>query len=72
MGLRLRSCVSPMLSSRRRRRNFGQRLEQGETLGELLPEAFAVGREAAKRVLHMRHFDVQLIGGIVLHEGENR
>ena len=36
----------------------------------MLPEAFAVGREAAKRVLHMRHFDVQLIGGIVLHEGK--
>ena len=36
----------------------------------MLPEAFAVGREAAKRVLHMRHFDTQLIGGIVLHEGK--
>jgi preprotein translocase subunit SecA len=49
---------------------FRERLEQGETIDELLPEAFAVGREAAKRVLHMRHFDVQLIGGIVLHEGK--
>jgi preprotein translocase subunit SecA len=48
---------------------FRQRLDQGATLDELLPEAFAVVREAAKRVLHMRHFDVQLIGGIVLHEG---
>ncbi|MGH8066561.1 MAG: preprotein translocase subunit SecA [Candidatus Entotheonellia bacterium] len=47
-----------------------ERVEHGETLEELLPEAFAVGREAAKRVLHMRHFDVQLIGGIVLHEGK--
>ncbi|HSF29604.1 MAG TPA: preprotein translocase subunit SecA [Candidatus Tectomicrobia bacterium] len=49
---------------------FRQRLEQGERLDDLLPEAFAVVREAAKRVLHMRHFDVQLIGGIVLHEGK--
>jgi preprotein translocase subunit SecA len=49
---------------------FRQRLEHGEALDDLLPEAFAVGREAAKRVLHMRHFDVQLIGGIVLHEGK--
>jgi preprotein translocase subunit SecA len=49
---------------------FRERLERGETIEELLPEAFAVGREAAKRVLHMRHFDVQLIGGIVLHEGK--
>jgi preprotein translocase subunit SecA len=49
---------------------FRERVEYGETLEELLPEAFAVGREAAKRVLHMRHFDVQLIGGIVLHEGK--
>jgi preprotein translocase subunit SecA len=47
-----------------------QRFEQGETLDDLLPEAFAVVRETAKRVLHMRHFDVQLIGGIVLHEGK--
>jgi preprotein translocase subunit SecA len=49
---------------------FRERVEYGKTLEELLPEAFAVGREAAKRVLHMRHFDVQLIGGIVLHEGK--
>jgi preprotein translocase subunit SecA len=49
---------------------FRQRLEQGEAIDTLLPEAFAVVREAAKRVLHMRHFDVQLIGGIVLHEGK--
>src|SRR5687767_15231075 len=40
-----------------------------EALGELLPEAFAVCREAAKRTLNMRHFDVQLIGGMVLHQG---
>ncbi len=49
---------------------FRQRLAQGETLEKLLPEAFAVVREAGKRVLKMRHFDVQLIGGIALHEGK--
>ena len=48
---------------------FKGRLEKGETLDDLLPEAFAVMREAAKRVLGMRHFDVQLIGGIILHQG---
>lgn len=48
---------------------FRQRIEKGETLDALLPEAFAVVREASKRVLGMRHFDVQLIGGMALHEG---
>ncbi len=48
---------------------FRQRLEQGETLDDLLPEAFAVVREAGKRVLGMRHYDVQLIGGMILHRG---
>ena len=48
---------------------FKNRLAEGETLDDLLPEAFAVVREAAKRVLGMRHFDVQLIGGIILHQG---
>ncbi|MDH4274441.1 MAG: preprotein translocase subunit SecA [Gammaproteobacteria bacterium] len=48
---------------------FRQRLAAGETLDQLLPEAFATVREAGKRVLNMRHFDVQLIGGMVLHEG---
>ena len=48
---------------------FKKRLKKGETLDDLLPEAFAVVREAAKRVLGMRHFDVQLIGGIILHQG---
>jgi preprotein translocase subunit SecA len=48
---------------------FKQRLAQGQTLDDLLPEAFAVVREAGKRALGMRHFDVQLIGGITLHEG---
>ena len=48
---------------------FRQRLAQGATLDDLLPEAFAVVREAARRTLGMRHFDVQLMGGIVLHQG---
>ncbi|HHN74728.1 MAG TPA: preprotein translocase subunit SecA [Acidobacteria bacterium] len=48
---------------------FRQRYEQGETLDDLLVEAFAAVREAARRVLGMRHFDVQLIGGIILHRG---
>ena len=49
---------------------FKERLQKGETLDELLPEAFAVVREASRRVLGMRHFDVQLLGGIVLHRGD--
>jgi preprotein translocase subunit SecA len=49
---------------------FRQRLAQGETLDDLLPEAFATVREASMRILKMRHFDVQLIGGIVLHQGK--
>ncbi|CEG55484.1 preprotein translocase subunit SecA [Stutzerimonas stutzeri] len=48
---------------------FKARLEKGETLDQILPEAFAVCREAGKRVMGMRHFDVQLIGGMTLHEG---
>ena len=48
---------------------FRERLAKGETLDQLLPEAFAVAREAGKRVMGMRHFDVQLIGGMTLHEG---
>lgn len=50
--------------------DFKVRLSKGETLDDILPEAFAVVREAAKRVLGMRHFDVQLIGGCVLHRGK--
>src|SRR3546814_3618905 len=49
---------------------FRQRLEAGEELDGLLNEAFAVVREAAKRVLGQRHFDVQLLGGMVLHQGK--
>jgi preprotein translocase subunit SecA len=48
---------------------FKARLAKGETLDDLLPEAFAVVREAAKRCMGMRHFDVQLLGGMILHEG---
>jgi preprotein translocase subunit SecA len=48
---------------------FKERLAKGETLDDLLPEAFAVVREASKRVMGMRHFDVQMIGGMVLHAG---
>src|SRR5205085_4683903 len=46
-----------------------QRFEKGESLDDLLPDAFAVVRETGKRILNMRHFDVQLIGGVVLHQG---
>ena len=49
---------------------FKQRVQDGETLDSLLPEAFAVVREGGKRALQMRHFDVQLIGGMVLHYGK--
>jgi len=49
---------------------FKQRLEKGESLDDILPEAFALAREAGKRTLNQRHYDVQMIGGIVLHQGE--
>ena len=49
---------------------FKRRLQKGETLDDILPEAFAVVREASRRVTGMRHFDVQLIGGMVLHRGK--
>ena len=48
---------------------FKERLAAGETLDQILPEAFAAVREAARRTLNMEHFPVQLIGGIVLHQG---
>ena len=50
--------------------SFQERYKNGESLDSLLPEAFAVCREASKRVNGMRHYDVQLIGGITLHEGK--
>jgi preprotein translocase subunit SecA len=49
---------------------FKERLDKGETLDDILPEVFAVVREVAKRVTKMRPFDVQLIGGIILHQGK--
>jgi preprotein translocase subunit SecA len=49
---------------------FKQRIANGETLDQLLPEAFAVVREASKRVMKMRHFDVQMLGGLALHQGK--
>jgi len=55
---------------RARTDEFRKRYEDGETLEQLMPEAFAVAREAGVRVLKMRHFDVQLIGGMVLHQGK--
>ncbi len=54
---------------REKTEEFRHRLAQGQTIDDILPEAFAVVREAGRRVLNMRHFDVQLIGGIVLHRG---
>src|SRR5262245_64814718 len=48
---------------------FRERVAKGETLDDILPEAFAVVREGGRRVLNMRHFDVQLIGGMALHRG---
>ncbi len=55
---------------RAKKGEFKERLARGETLDDLLPEAFAVVREAARRTIGLRHYDVQLIGGIVLHEGK--
>jgi len=55
---------------RQKTEQFKQRVQQGETLDALLPEAFAVVREGGKRSLQMRHFDVQLVGGMVLHYGK--
>ncbi|HMS86474.1 MAG TPA: preprotein translocase subunit SecA, partial [Nitrospira sp.] len=49
--------------------DFKKRLEAGQTLDDILPEAFAVCREMSRRKLNMRHFDVQLIGGMILHRG---
>ncbi|MGD8353368.1 MAG: preprotein translocase subunit SecA, partial [Pseudomonadota bacterium] len=49
---------------------FKERLDKGEPLDDLLPEAFAVVRETSVRLLGMRHFDVQIVGGVVLHQGK--
>src|SRR3954470_21876517 len=68
----LESSIQPLSDAQLRGKTdeFRQRLASGETLDDLLPEAFAVVREAGRRVLAMRHFDVQLIGGAVLHKGK--
>lgn len=68
----LEPSVAPLTDDELRAKTTGfkERVAQGETLDALLPEAFAVVREAGKRVLGMRHFDVQLIGGMVLHDGK--
>ena len=58
------------MSSQAKTVEFKGRVAQGEALDALLPEAFAVVREAGKRALQMRHFDVQLIGGMALHNGK--
>jgi preprotein translocase subunit SecA len=55
---------------REKTNEFRQKLKAGKTLDDLLPEAFAVVREASKRTTHLRHFDVQLVGGLVLHQGK--
>lgn len=63
--------ISPLTDEelRAKTQEFKERVKNGETLDDILPEAFAVVREAAKRTLGQRHYDVQLIGGIVLHKG---
>ncbi|MDV6345865.1 preprotein translocase subunit SecA [Nitrosomonas sp. Is37] len=68
----LESTIAPLSDNdlRGKTHEFKQRFSNGEALDALLPEAFAVVREAGKRVLGMRHFDVQLIGGMVLHDGK--
>lgn len=60
----------PLAELKLKTESYKERLKNGETLDELLPEAFATMREAARRILNQRHFDVQLIGGIVLHRGQ--
>ena len=55
---------------RQKTNEFKKRVTQGESLDALLPEAFAVVREGSKRVMKMRHFDVQMMGGIALHQGK--
>ena len=67
----LESSISPLSDDRLAAKiaEFRQRVANGEPLDDLLPETFAVVREAGKRVLAMRHFDVQLMGGVILHEG---
>lgn len=69
--LALESCMEKLSDTELRQKTdeFKSRLAHGETLDDLLPEAFAVMREASFRVLGMKHFPVQVIGGIILHQG---
>lgn len=68
----LEASITPLTDEQLKQKTaeFKQRIEAGKSLDEILPEAFAVCREASSRVLGMRHYDVQLIGGITLHEGK--
>jgi preprotein translocase subunit SecA len=68
----LEPSISPLSDAELRAKTteFKERLAKGETLDEILPEAFAVVREASKRTIHLRQFDVQLLGGIILHQGK--
>ncbi|MFQ3573857.1 MAG: preprotein translocase subunit SecA, partial [Thermodesulfovibrionales bacterium] len=68
----LEQLISPLTDEalRTKTAEFRERLASGSILDDILPEAFAVVRETSKRILNMRHFDVQIIGGIVLHEGK--
>ena len=68
----LESSITPLTDEQLKQKTleFKQRIEAGKTLDDILPEAFAVCREAGARVLGMRHYDVQLIGGLALHEGK--
>ncbi len=68
LGAKMEAMDDATLAAQTQR--FKERLSQGESLDSLLPEAFAVVREASRRILKMRHFDVQLIGGMVLHQGK--
>jgi preprotein translocase subunit SecA len=67
----LEASISPLSDDQLRAKTeeFKSRLTKGETLDDLMPEAFAVVREAAKRTLGQRHYDVQLMGGAALHKG---
>src|SRR5688572_28107357 len=67
----LEATIQPLTDEQLRAKTieFRERIAKGETLSDLLPEAFAVAREGGRRVLNMRHFDVQLMGGMVLHSG---
>lgn len=68
----LESSIQPLSDEELKQKTFEfkERIARGQTLDDLLPEAFAVTREAGRRTLQMRHFDVQLIGGMVLHQGK--